>query len=415
MPDLCRGSGASANALFDAIIALTGVSVEALFAEFLGPETASILAPVIEGGQIVATTVCSQPAPDDPLLDDNDIAGVLSPQDPLIFIPAAARVRQAFLHVFWPIICQCNDGKPPGSVSLQSPGTTLINPGLPSGSTGQACWDVTGVTDVAAHSPAGALWINGPWLPGQDVTGMGGFAGNSGVGRPVPTGVTQAARVSATYQCSGCATSGNVQLYFWDASKTLVGSPIEMASNSNPNATFFQFSIPTGTAYWGLHFPQDTSGNYEFSLEFQYFCAGTGPSTPSVPCCPPDPLLVFKLNQILGYVTLLQRQVAPFAYVPGSSHLGLTGNGTLAVQGLLGVKVTPTSLPPGVGVEAGDPDTLWLDSWITWGNADGWIEREWLRSAPYISLPNLAGQFTKLGYTIRPGMAVDIVELVREP
>jgi hypothetical protein len=120
-------------------------------------------------------------------------------------------------------------------------------------------------------------------------------------------------------------------------------------------------------------------------------------------------------NQILTAVTLVQRQAVPFAYVPGTAHNGLSGHGELSVSGLLGAKITPSAIPSWAGVVSGDPDALWLDSWINWGNADGWTSREFLRASPYVSLPQLAGQFTKIGYSLAPGLTVDLVELLREP
>jgi hypothetical protein len=121
------------------------------------------------------------------------------------------------------------------------------------------------------------------------------------------------------------------------------------------------------------------------------------------------------LQNIADLVKLIQRQQVPFAYVQGTDHPGLTGKGEISVQGLWGVKITPSNVPPGTGVDIGDPDTLWLDSWINWGNADGWSAREFLRSSPYISTPNFAGQYTKIGYSLEPQLTVDLRELVREP
>jgi len=51
-----------------------------------------------------------------------------------------------------------------------------------------------------------------------------------------------------------------------------------------------------------------------------------------------------QLDQLMAMVTLIQRQAAPFGYVPGAIHAGLTGTGVIAIQGLIGCK-SVTTLP----------------------------------------------------------------------
>ena len=143
------------------------------------------------------------------------------------------------------------------------------------------------------------------------------------------------------------------------------------------------------------------------------FAGGLGTAEPN-PCGALSARAEALLEQIKALVTLIQRQAVPFAYIAGASHTGLSGSGEIDVQGLIGVSITPDSLPSWSGVEVGDPDTLWLDSWINWGNGDGWTPREFLRSSPHVSMPRAAGQFTKLGYSLKPGLTVTITELTRE-
>lgn len=177
----------------------------------------------------------------------------------------------------------------------------------------------------------------------------------------------------------------------------------------------FTIPIPVGCTELELHVQNTgTAGRAVGTLTANAYCGG-GSGVPAQPCCPPDTTTQYTLNAILQMVTLIQRQAVPFGYVDGTVHSGLTGQGVLNVQGLLGVRLSPSTIPPGLGVEVGDPDTLWLDSWINWGNPDGWLQREWLRTAPQISMPNFAGQFTQIGYSFVPGLVVDVTELVREP
>ncbi len=132
-------------------------------------------------------------------------------------------------------------------------------------------------------------------------------------------------------------------------------------------------------------------------------------------CTSTDPFTQGTLNSILQLVTLIQRNTTPFAYIPGASHSGLTGSSVLTIPSCIGVLITLTTVPAWVGVEAGSPTTLFEAGWIAWGNTDGFTAREFISASPQLSLPNEAQQFTRLGYTIAPGVVATIQELYAEP
>lgn len=273
------------------------------------------------------------------------------------------------------------------------------------------------------------------------------------LGAPIPqfqVPVTGGACLHYDYG-SGVDVNGNVDckdsylITWFDANSNIIGSQnlgtVPRSSTVTANAP-----IPSGTASAALSVTSTGGcGNYNrgfpalvgianptlavFTLSESYnsgtnkthrgeildvYCGANTPQQQVSQCCPVDPSTQAQLNSILQLVTLIQRQNAPFAYVAGTSHTALTGSGEISVQGLLGIKVTPSAIPNWAGITQGDPDTLWLDSWVNWGNLDGWIAREFLRSSPYLSMPQLAGQFTKVGYSLAPGLSVTITELKRE-
>jgi hypothetical protein len=143
------------------------------------------------------------------------------------------------------------------------------------------------------------------------------------------------------------------------------------------------------------------------------YCNGANPG--AVTNCGLDPRIVPLLERIGQLVELIQRQAVPFAYVEGDVHSGLTGNGELDVQGLIGVLLELTTVPQYVGLEDGTPDVVFDAGWLNWGNADGYSAREQIRSVDFLSLPAVAGQYTKLAYSLTPGVVATITELVREP
>jgi hypothetical protein len=121
------------------------------------------------------------------------------------------------------------------------------------------------------------------------------------------------------------------------------------------------------------------------------------------------------LQRILQMVTLIQRQKVPFAYVYGDNHVGISGDGELAVQGLLGVSVDVTTMPGRTGVVAGTPETLFNLGWITLGTADGWETSRRIDHDGTLMIPQAGSVFTRVGYSIPDDVVVSIRELVREP
>jgi hypothetical protein len=145
-----------------------------------------------------------------------------------------------------------------------------------------------------------------------------------------------------------------------------------------------------------------------------FYCGGATPTSTSSPCCPPDPIATGYLQQILQAVTLIQRQAVPFAYISATAHPGLTGNGTIAVNGILGIRVDVTTLPARAGSEAGDPVAFWDIGWINLGTADGFSPRQFIASNPMLIQPIL-GDVTVIAYSIPADTTITITELVREP
>jgi hypothetical protein len=114
-------------------------------------------------------------------------------------------------------------------------------------------------------------------------------------------------------------------------------------------------------------------------------------------------------------VTLIQRQSAPFGYVYGTNHAGLTGSGEITVADLIGVSIDVTTNPGYTGLIVGDPATIFKVGRVNLGTADGWTVSRDIDHDGSLVLPVQAGVFTKIGYTLNPGVVVAVRELVREP
>jgi hypothetical protein len=111
-------------------------------------------------------------------------------------------------------------------------------------------------------------------------------------------------------------------------------------------------------------------------------------------------------------VDLVQRQSVPFAYLLGATH-AVSGSGSFAVQGIIGLAVAISSAPAWVGRSGLDPTAHFTYGWLHVGTADGWERGEKLLFSNQLVLP-LSGAVTQVGYDLEPGVSGTITELLRE-
>jgi hypothetical protein len=120
-----------------------------------------------------------------------------------------------------------------------------------------------------------------------------------------------------------------------------------------------------------------------------------------------------KLAYIENYVTLIQRQGVPFGSIPGALHTGLSGAGTLAVQGLLGVSIESTTIPAYLSGSMAPVNSYFRLGEIAFGTTDGWQRRQVITHNPHLILP-IGGNVTVIAYRFVEGVVANILELVRE-
>lgn len=341
---------------------------------------------------------CALEPPDFPTLDALDLWAIIQ-RDPIsVSATAINKVMQVVEHYAWYLLCECTSGGTPAPPAAPAPpaGLPLINP-------------------PALVSPPDAA-------PCATFTSTNAFCWVAGSGfSPFPAafsmmgGSVSALRVTLVNTiCSGAGSTLNGFITFQSATGvTLRNDPI----TAGPGATVTVVSyVPAGAAnaVFGMNVA-GSGGSQLIGSKVESFCNGAGPG-PQMPCCPPDPGLLAKLDQVVAMVTLIQRQAVPFGYVPGvATHAGLVGSGEFAVQGLLGFLVQLTSVPPELGVEAGSPTTLFDAGWVTCGTADGWEKSTRVEHNPRLVVPEAMGLVTRIGYSFAPNVVATITELVREP
>jgi hypothetical protein len=314
----------------------------------------------------------------------------------------------------WYSLCQCSVGSPTAHPAADSdPGDLpAINPpdivSLPDR---VLCFDLdTGFIGFPATNP-GAVAIQGT------DTNLGG----SSTAVAIPPGLTSfdliverqaAGSVHAQVTCSGnwfadnAAGLGNIGGF--------TGVSV-LSTATGPNRV--RQLVPATARFW--HINLLVSGTTNVSdlgrLQIQGACYGGSLDGTQQACCLPDPLATGYLSRILTAVELIQRQAAPFGYVAGTTHSGLSDNGSLTIADLIGVKIEVTSLPDSYGRLAGDPIEYFGLGFLTWGTTDGYRSSTPLEHEFQVIFPPLAGVYTSLGYSLAPGVVVTVTELVREP
>jgi hypothetical protein len=339
-------------------------------------------------------TLCNTDPPAYVALTEDDMLNVAQPfRDPLGAITAANKFYNLIKRYAWYQFCECSPGPTPAAPAAPAAPANLPdpNPSVPQPAA-SACYTVDYPADpMNSNSAIRRRTFN------QNANGT-------------PTSV----RVTTTTSVSVAPGPGITNtLEFNDRNGGLISS-IALGSQTNNSTKTQVFSIPP-TAYDldVLIQANGVGGTTSQRTFIEVFCNGVQPGAPASACCPPDPTLQAALTQILGIVTLIQRQKVPFAYVPGTVHAGLTGSGVITVSGILGLLATLT-LPAWIGSVGNNPPHLFQAGFLTPGNSDGYSATLKLDRNPALFL-DLDGDVTRVGYNLHSGVSLDLTELLREP
>lgn len=338
------------------------------------------------------TTFCPSGPPAMPTFTAADIVALLAP------IPTAARATAAlkfqdFLgNIFWPLLCDCSVGTTStlGAPSAYPSGAPATDPPPPA------------VAPCATNT-------SGPFVYTSGQTNLMNYVGTN-------LAVLGATSVRVTLDTSVFSAPGG-SVTFTITQETPVSTVVRTDVVVEGATAHDVFSLPIfpGAEMIRVQSHANTwSGSVSVTRKIELFC-GAVPGAVQVPCCPPDLATQAMLEQLLGMVTLIQRQAAPFSYVYGANHAGLTGHGSFAVSGLLGVSVDVTTLPAQYGVAVGSPEEHFGLGYVNLGTADGWTSSRAIDHDGSLFIPVSGGLYTAVGYSLAPGVEVAVRELVREP
>jgi len=421
MTALCSGgTSSSKTGVADTIIFTAGALSSLLNNK--GGYWATLAAPLLGVLAYEATSLCSTDPPAQPTITDVEYQALLQlgPWDDLQ--SALIKLKDIATRLIWFDMCECDSVAtpalpvttldPPANVTIPQYGgtgscpqprarlgvplvtaspippyanvTRILFPGFP---IYQSVTDAVNESqDIILIPPNWTTLLATSDLVSGTTTGSFGYA--------VTIQVFNSGRTTITSVPNVVVTSGTPH-------KVQSGGPYTINHSTARYLSVITQHVASGIAVDGV-------------VDYQLEIGCSGASSSGLDCCS-DPSVIALLSQLMQQVNLIQRQQVPFAYVPGSAHSGLTGTGEITVQGLLGALVELTTVSTVVGEESGTPDQTFEAGWIAWGNADGFSAREFITNESLLSLPPLAGQYTRLGYTLSVGVVATITELVREP
>lgn len=420
MTALCGGGTSSSKAGVAETIIFTAGSLSSLLNN-KGGYWATLAAPLLGVLAYSATDLCTTDPPSQPTISDDEYTALLQLQPWDTLTSALAKLADIVTRIVWFDMCECDSPPQPIlPISTLDPPADVFLPNYGGGDCPRpnarlnvpinGSGNVHPFTNVTAQLFPGLTMVQSATTSGYDIQDIA----------PLPTNWTTL-RTVADY-VSGTTVSPqsyHVDFNVFDASRVGGGSiaSSSVTSTGTPHGVSAASPISINTGLWKYFAinafalsPITVPGVVDY--EVQLGCAGTAPQLSG--CCS-DPTVIALLSQLMQQVNLVQRQNAPFAYVPGNVHAALTGTGEISVQGLLGALVEITDSAANVGAEAGTPELTFEAGWISWGNADGFIDREFISNETLISLPALAGQFTRIGYTLAVGVEISVTELIREP
>ncbi len=393
MTAIC-GGGTSAPLVGASAVVLVGSGTIATLLEKSGNPWLQFAAALLTLPELVLSTFCSSDPPTMPTFTSAESAALLNVTFGVDLTSGLAKFADLVQNLAWQEYCHCTSGAlvvpppvapPAGTPIYQPPSAPVSTPCFSAAPT----FAIYGGPDPAVYA---TFFPTVEQIPTYYVASTR-TTGHTGTGQPFTLG------------------------YRWTNGATLVDVPGPVTYN-DPQALISQsgpLSLPNVRAlYFALTAsPFLGTGDTDVFASVDVYCNGAMPGV-QLPCCPPDVATQSSLDLILKMVTLIQRQIAPFAYLTGTVHTGLTGNGQIAVSGLLGVAVSITLLPARAGRTLGNPDELYDVGWINVGTADGWGPRQFISSTPFILRP-VAGDVTLIGYSIPADVTATITELVREP
>lgn len=368
---------------------------------------------------------CATEPPQPTALSDADI--VAAATDPVKFEALIQFIKDSIYWAVWSNQCVCNPnpGSPPSCAGGWANSFLPVAVG-PGGSQFLIGTRFTSL-QIGAQFSGFRVWTPQAYNYAVGLTlwtAAGAIVVGTTIAAGIPAGYHEfnVAPVTLTagqdYIVSICVQVG----YLWASDSTAPVNDVVAAWVSHLYAT------ACGT------FPTTVSGGWGGIQPILCVAASpTPPGAPPVPTIttPPFPTesacttqdVCDLVQQLLQSVTLLrtmvdliQRQEVPFGYILGTTHPGLTGSGTISVQGLLGLAVHLSTVPGFWGLSSDYPQRyIPAPATTAVGTANGDQDTHFFHLTDELWFPVDMGAMTHVRYEFKPGCVGSITELIREP
>lgn len=403
MTALCPGGGTSSpQPGHAAVVQYSTGLIASIFAAYDLVWLIPII-PLLSFGNQVLAAFCAVDPPAIPAFTLAEVNALLYVQLGGDYFSGLGKMTDLCLNLIWHDACKCDSGTATPPVPPTPPaGTPITQPPVP-GTVGPCRTNtLTNAFCFGSGSGTSAPW---PYIDASNGASMASTLNQS---------VSAVRVIQKNIVCTGAGATFNGFISWQDAA---LGTLRNDSFSTAPGATtVFDAIPPLNATQFVIGYNQAGTGTSRMDGSvLERYCGGARPGAPQTACCPPDVSTQAYLDNILKLVTLIQRQSAPFAYVYGTNHVALTGHGSIAVAGLIGVSVDITTIPPSIGRADGTPIQYFDLGYVTLGTADGSETSRRLDHEGTLLIPPQAGVFTTIGYTLPPGVVVSIRELVREP
>lgn len=399
MTAICGGGTSSAQPGFAEALFVTPAAIAALLNNV--PTLWAVpLAGYIGSITYHLSSFCATDPPAIPTFTPADGIALFNPFDPVAFTTAQEKFQALVGAYMWYQVCQCD------SVATPAPPTPPAEPtGFPQ----------VNPPSVAPSYPVGVpcqtlQFHDGP-ISGPPTKASPLYPLNGGTFGEI------------LFSCNVVHTTSSqfgFDLSWYNASGTLLSGALFAGVATSGDFTHITGAAPTGATQFQLTWgPSGTvTPDITFDATVNIYCGsqpGGGGNGPIPQPCPADPYLSAQIDQILQLVKLMQRQLAPFAYIEGTAHTGLTGTGSIAVSRLLGARVDVTTIPAGHSTSGGNPTYVFDLGWVSVSDSNGMIQEKRLAQQHFTWLPPVAELAEHINYFLQPGVVITITELLPEP
>lgn len=394
----CNGQPGKINPLYSELTIVTSAMVEAAIVEATAGVASVIAAGVIAGFTFDLLNICGQPQPAPITIDQATINAAVNFTNPIIAIPAQQKVLQWFVNFMWPVWCLCSDNSKPPPVTPTPLPPASSGPGMPSGPQPTSC--AAGRFYSASSSPG----LN------EFVTFF-----------PLTNGTTNHLPVGATsVQMTGTVTGPSTVTCTVDFQRQQHGfgmvsvMSIPLGALGTAGKTF-DYSIPVDASTEATQFvlnPTPSTTTVFIDSGAHAYCGPANGSIPAQACCPPDPLLEQRLDQMQGWLNAIWNELVgskSLKWTDGTRHTGVSGAGSFPLVGpAVAVRAEVTRLPDNPQILPGDPTFYWNMGFITPLANDTPLRGSRLVFARQsFELPAVTDG---LAYTLLDGTIVDLVE-----